>query len=84
MSDVEREVDRYLTLLRNTSRASGFTQLEVQEALGWGRSYFSQLLTKQKTLRIEQILMIINVINVINIINIYISLLGVRLYFLCP
>ncbi len=36
----------------------------MQEALGWGRSYISQLLTKQKTLRIEQILLILNVIGV--------------------
>ena len=32
--------------------------------LGWGRSYISQLLTKQKTLRVEQIVMILNVVSV--------------------
>ena len=64
MIDVEREVDRYLTLLRNKIRASGFTQREVQEALGWGRSYISQFLTKQKALRSEQVLSISNVIGV--------------------
>ncbi len=64
INDVERELDRVLTLLRNKIRERGFTQLEVQEALGWGRSYISQLLTKQKSLRIEQVLLILNVIGV--------------------
>jgi len=61
---VERELDRFLTLLRNKIRERGFTQLEVQEALGWGRSYISQLLTKQKSLRVEQVLLILDVIGV--------------------
>ena len=37
MNSIERELDRVLTLLRNKIREQGFTQLEVQEALGWGR-----------------------------------------------
>jgi transcriptional regulator with XRE-family HTH domain len=61
---VEKELDRFLTLLRNKIRERGFTQLEVQEALGWGRSYISQLLTKQKSLRVEQVLLILDVIGV--------------------
>ncbi len=64
MITVERELESVLTLLRNKIRERGFTQLEVQEALGWGRSYISQLLTKQKSLRIEQVLLILNVIGV--------------------
>ncbi len=64
MHNVERELDRYLTALRNLIRQRGFTQLEVQEALGWGRSYVSQLLTKQKGLRFEQVPMILNTIGV--------------------
>ncbi len=64
MRTVERDLDRVLTRLRNVIRERGFTQLEVQEVLGWGRSYISQLLTKQKTLRVEQIVMILNVISV--------------------
>ena len=63
MRTVERDVDRILTLLRNRIREHGFTQLEVQEALGWGRSYISQLLTKQKSLRVEQVLLILHVID---------------------
>ena len=61
---VENEIDQILTLLRNKIRERGFTQLEVQEALAWGRSYISQLLTKQKSLRVEQVLLILNVIGV--------------------
>ena len=64
MRQVDREVDRYLTLIRNKIRQQGYTQLEVQEALGWGRSYISQLLTKQKKIRVEQVLLILNVIGV--------------------
>lgn len=64
MSSAERELDRVLTLLRNKIRERGFTQLEVQEALAWGRSYISQLLTKQKSLRVEQVLLILEVIGV--------------------
>lgn len=64
MVTVEPEVDRYLTLLRNKIRERGFTQLEVQEALGWGRSYISQLLTKQKALRVEQVLLVLSVIGI--------------------
>ncbi len=64
MIKIDRELDRYLTLLRNKIREAGYTQLEVQESLGWGRSYISQLLTKQKSLRIEQVLAILSVIGV--------------------
>ncbi len=64
MITVDREVDRYLTLLGNRIREKGFTQLEVQEALGWGRSYISQLVTRQKSLRLEQVLSILQVIGV--------------------
>jgi transcriptional regulator with XRE-family HTH domain len=62
MVTVEKELDRILTLLRNKIRQRGFTQLEVQDVLGWGRSYISQLLTKQKSLRFEQVLLILEVI----------------------
>ncbi|MEE8526617.1 MAG: helix-turn-helix transcriptional regulator [Thermoanaerobaculia bacterium] len=64
MPAVVGDVDRVLTLLRNKIRERGFTQLEVQDLLGWGRSYISQLLTKQKALRLEQVLMILGVLRV--------------------
>ncbi len=64
MVTVEPEVDRFLTLIRNKIRERGFTQLQVQEALGWGRSYISQLLTKQKALRVEQVLLVLSVIGI--------------------
>ncbi len=57
-------MDRLLSLLRNKIQAQGFTQLDVQQALGWGRSYISQLLTKQKKIRVDQVLLILNVIGV--------------------
>ncbi len=64
MQDLSREVDRYLTLLRNKMRDKGFSQLEVQDALGWGRSYLSQLMTRQKKLRVDQVLAVLDVIGV--------------------
>lgn len=62
--DVQNDIERVLTLLRNKIRERGFTQLEVQAELNWGRSYISQLLTKQKGLRVDQILRILDVIGV--------------------
>ena len=64
MPRIEREIDRILSHLRDAISGRGFTQMEVQNALGWGRSYISQLLTGQKSLRFDQILMILNVIGV--------------------
>ncbi len=62
--EVEGEIDRLLSLLRDKISQRGFTQMEVQDALGWGRSYISQLLTKQKSARIDQVLAILRVIGV--------------------
>ncbi len=62
--NIEREVDRHLTLLRQKIREQGFSQLKVQETLGWGRSYISQLITKQKALRFDQVEAILGVIGV--------------------
>lgn len=64
MKNLDREIERVLSLLRNKIRERGFTQLEVQEQLHWGRSYISQLVTRQKALRLEQILCILDVIGV--------------------
>ncbi len=64
MRTVDRDLDRILILLRNRIRERGFTQMEVQEVLGWGRSYISQLLTQQKNLRFDQVLQILNAISV--------------------
>ncbi len=64
MRKIDRDLDRILTRLRNLIRERNYTQLEVQETLGWGRSYISQLLTKQKSLRVEQILKILSVVEV--------------------
>ncbi len=64
MTNIEREVDRYLVLLRNKIRDQGFTQRDVQDVLGWGESYISQLLTKQKKLRLDQVYSILLVIGI--------------------
>ncbi len=64
MIKIEKEIDGYLTLLRNKIAQQGFTQYEIQETLGWGTSYLSQLLTKQKALRMDQVLSILLVIGV--------------------
>ena len=64
MTHIERYLERYLLLLRNKIREKGFTQMEVQEALGWGRSYISQLLTRQKRLQFDQVFSILRVIGV--------------------
>ncbi len=64
MTAIERDLDRWLTLLREKIRERGFTQLEIQEALGWGKSYISQLFRRQKPLRAEQTLLILSVIGV--------------------
>ena len=64
MADVEAQVDQVTTLLRTLIREQGFSQAQMQEALGWGRSYVSQLLTKQKKLRVEQVLLILDVIGI--------------------
>ena len=53
-----------LMVLRSKIRGRGLTQLEVQDRLGWGRSYISQLVTRQKSLRVEQLVLILEVIGV--------------------
>ncbi len=64
MRKVDRDIDRILSRLRKAIRERGYTQLEVQEVLGWGRSYISQILNREKNLRLDQVLMILKVINV--------------------
>ena len=61
---IDRDLERTLVHLRNVIRDRGFTQMEVQAALGWGRSFISQLLTRQKSLRLESLLMILKVVGV--------------------
>lgn len=61
---VEKEVDRVLSLLRAKIHERGYTQLKVQRALGWGRTYISQLFRKQKSLRFDQILQILEVVEI--------------------
>ena len=62
MASIAKSVERVLMLLRTKMRERGFTQIQVQEQLGWGRSYISQLMHMEKALRFEQILSILAVI----------------------
>ena len=64
MIQPDDEVGRVLKFLRNKIYDQQFTQLEVQEALSWGRSYISQLMTRQKKLRVDQVFSILGVIGV--------------------
>lgn len=64
MPNVEKDLDRILAHLRAVIEDYGFTQIELQNALGWGPGYISQLLTQQKGLRFDHILMILNVVGV--------------------
>ena len=64
MEPIDEEVDRVLKALRHKIYDQRFTQLEVQEALSWGRTYISQLMTRQKKLRVDQVLSILSVIGV--------------------
>ena len=64
MSEIDQEIDRILRHLRHKIRKQGFTQRGVQETLGWGRSYISQLVTGQKSVRIDQVLAILEVIGI--------------------
>ena len=62
--DILPQIDTILRALQEKIQHQGFTQKEVQEALGWGRTYISQLVRGQKSLRIEQIILILRVIKV--------------------
>lgn len=64
MASMDKQVGQILTLLRNRIRESGFTQMEVQGKLQWGRSYLSQLLNGKKALRVDQVLKILEVIGI--------------------
>ena len=62
--NVDPEVEGILMLLRLKIKNRGFTQVEIQEALNWKGSYVSQLLSRNKSLRVEQVLQIVAVIGV--------------------
>ena len=64
LTTVEEQTIKALALLQSLIKEQGFTQLEIQNLLGWGRSYISQLMTRQKGLRFDQILSILGVIDV--------------------
>ncbi len=64
MQQVAHDIDRCLQLIRTKMEQLDYTQENVQTQLSWGRTYISQLLNKQKKLRLEQILAILQTIGV--------------------
>ncbi len=62
MKRVDAEVEKVLEVLRQKIKDQGLTQQQIQDMFGWGRSYVSQLLTAEKALRFDQIVMILSAI----------------------
>ncbi len=58
----QQEVGRMLSLLRSRIWEAGATQLQVQQQLGWGRTYISQLVTRQKDLHFRHIFSVLDAI----------------------
>ncbi len=56
---IASELLRARGTLREVIRSSPLTQSEIQARLGWGRTYITQLLNGQKSLRLEQLLRIL-------------------------
>ena len=64
MASVEEEAGKARALLGKKIKEQGFTQIQVQELLGWGGGHISLLVHGQKALRFEKILAILGVIDV--------------------
>ncbi len=58
------EVEEVLDLVGQIMRRQKRTQLEVQEELGWGRSYISQLMNSQKSFRLDQLFTLLDALKV--------------------
>ncbi len=61
---IASELLRARGTLREVIRNSPLTQSEIQARLGWGRTYITQLLNGQKSLRLEQLLRILAALGV--------------------
>ncbi len=61
---IASELLRARGTLREVIRSSPLTQSEIQARLGWGRTYITQLLNGQKSLRLEQLLRILAALGV--------------------
>ncbi len=59
MSQVEQELEALRKTIDTLIRKSGFTQQQLEEAIGWGRSFISQMVNDRKELRVEPILRIL-------------------------
>ena len=58
------EVQEVLELVGQMMKRQKRTQLEIQQELGWGRSYISQLMTGQKSLRLDQLVALLTALRV--------------------
>ena len=63
-AEVGRQVTGVLRLLRGKITESDLTQTAIQDRLGWGRSYISQLFSRAKGLRVDQVLRILGVLGI--------------------
>ncbi len=61
---IESEVRKLHTLLERKIEETGYTQLEVEEALGWEEVTIAQLLAGEEELRVRQVFVILEVIGV--------------------
>ncbi len=58
------EVQEVIQHLETEMRARGVTQRDLQRALGWGRSYVSQLMTGQTRLKVEHVFSILSALKI--------------------
>lgn len=56
------ESQRIVVRLQDRIKQQGFTQRQIQEILGWGKSYLSDLMHGKVALRVEHVLLICDVI----------------------
>jgi hypothetical protein len=62
--DTDPYVKRMLDVLESMIRERSFTQKRIQEELGWGASFVSQMRNQHKELRVDPLLKILMVIGV--------------------
>ena len=60
--DVEEEMARHLQALRYVLRASGWTQKQVQQRLGWRTNHVSDVLNRKKALTFEDLFAILDLV----------------------
>jgi transcriptional regulator with XRE-family HTH domain len=64
MKTSKTEISRTLNLLRAKLQQRRLTQQAVQNRLGWGKNYLSEMFLREKTLQVRQILAVLRAIGV--------------------